>query len=451
VSAVKDVEKRLGPLLQLQELSKNTEEKLTSLNALAEHVTTKAKALEHQKSAVERAVVEANRLNEMVWNMDVQITRLNDGLKTGCAHRGNGRADREAGRGNQREGGGGRQVTRRIGAAIPPVRKDGRNIVDTMRGHVEKLALEKKEFEAFDQRLRALQLALGEAEARMDALTNKEKHLASLNQRVEGLNKDFQSLMAHADELTKKQASLETLHERLMQIDELSKRTTTQYDSLKQSRQDLEALRKTSSNSTSPMPRSSRSATGSVPKRAKLEAFGDRMTAFMTRTPQLEATMDAINAKLGVVDEGTKKATRLGEVAAELDSQLTRVSARGAICGKLEGRVNSLHVMTADVDRKLGEQLARRAELDMLKSQCDGILAQMLRRAPENRGRRSTAGQGAATRRRLHGASGSSGPTCTAKVLAEAVIDLRQSVWRCSASEPYARSTSSAERIAASR
>jgi len=27
---------------------------------------------------------------------------------------------------------------------------------------------------------------------------------------------------------------------------------------------------------------------------------------------------------------------------------------------------------------KLGEQLARRAELDMLKSQCDGILAQML-------------------------------------------------------------------------
>jgi chromosome segregation ATPase len=34
--------------------------------------------------------------------------------------------------------------------------------------------------------------------------------------------------------------------------------------------------------------------------------------------------------------------------------------------------------MTADVDRKLGEQLARRSELDMLKSECDGILAHML-------------------------------------------------------------------------
>src|SRR5260221_9335817 len=79
--SVKEVEKRLGPLMQLQELSKTTEEKLTGLNALAEHVSQKAKALESQKHAVERAVVEANRLNEMVWSMDVQISRLNEGLK----------------------------------------------------------------------------------------------------------------------------------------------------------------------------------------------------------------------------------------------------------------------------------------------------------------------------------------------------------------------------------
>ncbi len=79
--AVKDVEKRLGPLVQLQELSKSTEEKLTWLNSLAEHVAQKSKALESQKHTVERAVVEANRLNELVWSMDVQINKLNEGLK----------------------------------------------------------------------------------------------------------------------------------------------------------------------------------------------------------------------------------------------------------------------------------------------------------------------------------------------------------------------------------
>src|ERR1041384_4901121 len=79
--AVKDVEKRLGPLMQLQELSKTTEEKLTWLNSLAEHVAQKSKALESQKLTVERAVVEANRLNELVWSMDVQTNKLNEGLK----------------------------------------------------------------------------------------------------------------------------------------------------------------------------------------------------------------------------------------------------------------------------------------------------------------------------------------------------------------------------------
>src|ERR671924_540960 len=47
-----------------------------ALHALAEHVSHKTKALEAQKHTVERAVVEATRLNEMVWNMDAQIARL---------------------------------------------------------------------------------------------------------------------------------------------------------------------------------------------------------------------------------------------------------------------------------------------------------------------------------------------------------------------------------------
>ena len=93
---VKDVEKRLGPLAKLQEMSKTTEERMATLNALAEHVTQKIKALENQKHTVEHAVVESNRLNEMVWAMEVQINKLNEGCAAGDAHRGADRARREA-------------------------------------------------------------------------------------------------------------------------------------------------------------------------------------------------------------------------------------------------------------------------------------------------------------------------------------------------------------------
>jgi chromosome segregation ATPase len=77
-AAVQDVNEMHGKLesfAQLQELSRSTEKRLASLNALAEHVAHKTKALEAQKP-VEHAVVEATRLNEMVWTMDAQLAKL---------------------------------------------------------------------------------------------------------------------------------------------------------------------------------------------------------------------------------------------------------------------------------------------------------------------------------------------------------------------------------------
>src|SRR4029077_20936760 len=81
MTTVKEVEAKLGPLARLHELSQSTEERLTSLNALAEHVTHKAKALESQQHAVEHAVVQAKCVKEMVVAMYVQTAKLNEGMK----------------------------------------------------------------------------------------------------------------------------------------------------------------------------------------------------------------------------------------------------------------------------------------------------------------------------------------------------------------------------------
>ena len=79
-SAVKEIESKLGRLTHLQELSRATEEKLIALNGLAEHVSQKTKVLEGQTHIVDRAVVQANHVNELVWSMDVQIGKLKEGL-----------------------------------------------------------------------------------------------------------------------------------------------------------------------------------------------------------------------------------------------------------------------------------------------------------------------------------------------------------------------------------
>src|SRR4030095_11880202 len=102
----------------------------------------------------------------------------------------------------------------------PRVKKEPKTLNESIRGHVEKLALEKKEFEAYDLRLKTLQTSVGEAEARMDALAVRDKNVTQLNQRVDTMAKRYQELFTQSDELNKKQEALESLQSRLEQVDE---------------------------------------------------------------------------------------------------------------------------------------------------------------------------------------------------------------------------------------
>jgi chromosome segregation ATPase len=378
MESVKEIEKKLGPLVQLQELSKNTEERLASLNALAEHVSQKAKALEAQKHAVERAVVEANRLNEMVWNMDVQIAKVNEGSKNLS------RAEETVTRMEKLA----QETSAQLSAATTAreewnrefarLDKESRGLSEYLKTTVERLGVDKKEFDQFDHRLRALSGGVTEAEARMDGVLQKDKQLAIMNQRADELSKSFQTLNAQADEMTRKQAALDALGERMAQVDEMGRRTQAQHDALKQSRQELEQLRADIAEFHKSHAAAAQLRDKLAQDRASLEAFGERATSLLSRTPELDSKMDAVLSKMATVEEGTKAATRLGELTAELDAQLTRVGARLQFIEKLEGRINNLHVVTSDVDRKLTEQLGRRNEIDGLKSLCDTLGTQVM-------------------------------------------------------------------------
>src|SRR5580765_1065992 len=243
MATVKDVEKKLGPVAQLHELSQSTAERLTAINALAEHVSRKAKALESQQQAVEHAVVQANRVSEMVWSMDAQIAKLNEGMKQVA------KSDETLNRIEKLSD----ETDRRMEASaklnsdvereVAKQQKDSTALLEAVRAEVGTLAIRKREFEAFDERVRGLQTSVGDAEARMGTLAAKEKNLLALDQKVDGINKRIEGLLASADDLTKKQTQLETLNDRLGQVDEMAKKASWQMDALKQTRQDLEVLK----------------------------------------------------------------------------------------------------------------------------------------------------------------------------------------------------------------
>ena len=378
IAAVSRVESTAASLAQVRDLATHTEDRVSALNALAEHVMQKTQSLDGQKHVVERAVVEANRLNEMVWNMDVQIDKLNDGLKQ--ITRGEQAAARirqvvdEAQARADAAAQGRDEFIRETGR----FEREGRALMSILAGSVEKLALHKNDFDAFDRRLNAIQTAIGDAEKSMVSVAAREKDLGAMDRRIETLSLELRLLTTQAAEIGSKQATLDALHARLREVDDLSRRTTSQYNELQKSRFDLDALRSEAEDVRRIHGEIAQMRDRAAQDRSALEAFAGRLAAFRAQIPELDATTSGILGKMGQIDEGFRKAVKVEEIAAGLDAQLAILGTRVKAVDRIEGRLDALHTLTDDVDRKLSDQLARRSELDTLKARCDAVAAQVL-------------------------------------------------------------------------
>ena len=377
IAAIKDVEKKLGPLSQLQELGQNTEERLATLNALAERVSLKAKVIEGQQPAVEHALVQANRVNEMVWSMEVQIGKLNEGMKQVAT------VDETLARLEKLS----IDATERLQSAAKlfgdtehqtvNLEKRGAKLLEAMHAQVGTLAVDKKEIETIAERLRVVEGAIDRADSRMSAFAGHEKTLQNISQGIETLSKRFDELFAQSDELTKKQLTVEGLHDRLAQVDDLATRASSQMDWLRQGRQDLDAFRRDVLELHKSHAEIRQISTELASDRNAIQAFGERLNAISSRAPELEAKIDDIFGKLSVVENASQQASWLKEFMSALDGQLARIESRASLVEKLETRLNSLNVLSAEVDRRVHQQIEGRTNIDLLQNATEGIAAQI--------------------------------------------------------------------------
>src|SRR5262245_31212758 len=201
MDAVAAVDRKLESLKGAQELAKNTEERLATLSALAEHVSHKVKALEGQKRMVERAVVEANRLNEMVWAMDAQIQKLNDGnAQIATTEQMLGRLEKLAQDvGAQVESASkGKEAFRH---EVREFEKRTAAVTDAVRAQLERWSIEKTEVEVYQERVRELQVAVARTEGQVHSAEAQNASLAALTERAEGVAKRSEELSSQFEAL----------------------------------------------------------------------------------------------------------------------------------------------------------------------------------------------------------------------------------------------------------
>jgi chromosome segregation ATPase len=179
MTAVTEIEKKIGALTALDELSKSTEERLGALNSLSEHVSLKVKALEGQRGVVERAIVESNRLNEMVWAMDGQIARLADGAKQITKAEDLIERLEKLSADTSAELESGARTKDELSRDIARAQRDSKEFNDFARSYLERIDLARKAADALNQRLASLHTGIGEVETRLDGAAAKERTIAA--------------------------------------------------------------------------------------------------------------------------------------------------------------------------------------------------------------------------------------------------------------------------------
>ena len=373
VTFVRDVDQKLQGFTKLQDLARTVEERTVALNSLVEHVTQKAKVLEHQKATVEQAVLESHRVTELVRAMESQVAKLDAASRRGVNVEEMVERVEQTLRQSSQQLQAAERSRDALAADLRTLDRDRASLVDFVRGHEDRVAAGRRELDAHQTRVTALQQSVTDLERAHQLLASRGPEVDLMRERVDVLAAQLGEFDSRAVTFGEKMASLEEIHDHLVSVDEMSRRATWQMESLKGARKDLEELRADIEQFYREQSEASQLSDKLASERAALESFLDRMSAFAVQLPELDERMTAIKKKLSIVDEGTAKAANLVAIADDLDRQMARLAGHQAFVERIESRLNALNVLTADIDKKLDDQTRRRGEVETLRNLCDSV------------------------------------------------------------------------------
>ena len=372
---VGDIESKIASLGTLHELATTTEERLTSLNALAEHVIVKTKALDTQRITLDHAASEASRLNEMVWAMEAQIGKLQEGNRQVTRAEEVLRQAEELAEEVQ-DGLDAATVRRdQFTRETARIEKDGAQLIHTVRAQIERLAIEGKSFDAHEQRIAALQGALDTAERKLEVVLGRQEALGALDRKAEALGQTVQQLSTELGELSRRRAEVDTLAERLADVEATAREAEARQAGLESGRQRLEGLRAELEAIHTLHASAGGLCTQLNADRMALESAGENIARFAVRAPAIENQLEAVLEKLRLLDDADRMTERTRETIIQLEAGLERSCEKLQFVEKVERRLNGLHTLNTEVGRRMEEQLVRRADLESIRTRTDEISA----------------------------------------------------------------------------
>ncbi len=307
---VTEIESKIDSLGMLHQLATTTEERLRSLNALAEHVSVKTKALDTQRETIDHAAAEANRLNEMVWAMEAQIGRLEEGNRQVARAEAVLRQSEELAEEVQDELDAATARRDCFTLETARIEKDGAQMMQAVGAQLERLAIEGKSFDAHEQRIADLKEALGAAERQLETVLGRQEAAAAFDRKAESLGETIRQLSTELAQLSRRRADVDALAERLARVEATAREAEARQAGLESGREQVEQLRAQLEVIHTSHATAAELCRQLTTDRAALEAAAANIARFTIEAPAIENQVAAVLEKFRGIDEADRAAER---------------------------------------------------------------------------------------------------------------------------------------------
>jgi chromosome segregation ATPase len=371
------LQRKLEELIKFEASASDTTAQLQTLNALAEHVTMKVKALENQQQTIERALVDSRRVNEMVWEMNVQIDKLREGSTLAAT------VEETLGKLERRH----QEIASRLESAtrertqfidtVEQQRQKSVQLLHVLQTQLDRLELHKTELDTINERLAAAHSGLADTERQLAALSSTEKTLSEFTDRLIAFASQTESLAGQMAAIEQKQPFLNTLETRLDELDAETRRASVQVEALTRRRQELVSLKSEFDACEATYANVRKLGDDLHDQRTQFAGFAEQVREFMRGAPALDAAIGSLKTRVVDTEAHAERAISMGPQLADIAGRLDLLTPRFQVVDDLQERLNRLHGLSREIDERLAAQLSRHTELEQARVACDGLATQI--------------------------------------------------------------------------
>lgn len=374
-SRVGGLEGSLDKLSHAATEAADTRRQLTGLKALADQVTQKIAALEQQRDAVERATGQAQRLHDLMGEIDAKIRRAEQSAKDLGALEARVHEVRAL-------HGEVLARTEEISARHDETKRadeDLRAKLAGMREEVERTVkrfeLENQGLDAVSRRIVDLRGGLTDMEARFKVLEESSRSIADIRTQTEGLGTRLESVAESVGDLETQAervraveanagrvgATVEEMAQRVARLEKAQPNVTAALQDVAALRGTHEAVKDALEHVQAAEGEMARVREGQAATKQWLAGATDSMKGLrseLAAVEELRPTVERVRTEADRVTQATAQIEGRSKVVADLDERLTTLQSRGA---QLDERTHALAARMEDADGRF-QALASHAE-----------------------------------------------------------------------------------------